>query len=320
MKRFSRILFVAGSGADESAALGQAVALANSNQAQMTMVGLVDAPELGRQSTLGESELLDALVEQRRDQLQTLAQSAATTELTIEIKVLVGKAFLEIIREVLRHERDLVIKSLENIEGIGQRLFGGTDMKLMRKCPCPVWLIKSVQQKGYREILVALDYEPENPENDALNLQVLEMASSLALADFSELHIVHAWRLQYEGMLRSPRLSFSDADVDTMVREEESKRRRWLTDIVTKGCAAQGKEVTTYLKPQLHMIEGDARYVVPQCATELAAELLVMGTVGRSGVPGFLMSNAAETILDQIDCSVLAIKPAGFVSPVTLAA
>jgi nucleotide-binding universal stress UspA family protein len=30
------------------------------------------------------------------------------------------------------------------------------------------------------------------------------------------------------------------------------------------------------------------------------------------------MGNTAEMILTQIDCSVLAIKPEGFVSPVTL--
>lgn len=320
MKRFSKILFVAGSGTDESAAFNHAVTLANNNHAQMTVVGLVDASESRKQSAPAASELLDAMVEERREQLQTLVQSAAVTPPRIEVKVLVGNAFLEIIREVLRHQRDLVIKSVENTEGIGRQLFGGTDMKLMRKCPCPVWLIKSTQQQGYREILVALDYQPENPENDALNQQILEMASSLALADFSELHVVHAWRLQHEGLFRSPRLSFSDADVDAMVREEETERRCWLADVVEKGCATQGKEAASYLKPQLHLMEGDVRHIVPQCAKELGAELVVMGTVGRTGVPGFLMGNAAEAILDQIDCSVLAIKPAGFVSPVTLEA
>jgi nucleotide-binding universal stress UspA family protein len=43
-----------------------------------------------------------------------------------------------------------------------------------------------------------------------------------------------------------------------------------------------------------------------------------MGTVARTGVRGFIMGNTAETILEQIVCSVLAIKPPGFVTPVTL--
>jgi len=318
MNRFSKILFVAESGVDDSAGFGQAMTLANNNQAQMTVVGLVDAVDIRKARVLTAIDLLDEMVEQRREQLQTLVQSASMTGAGIEIKVLVGRAFVEIIREVLRHQRDLVIKSVESTEGIGQQLFGGTDMKLLRKCPCPVWLIKSMQQQGYREILVGVDYEPDNPENDALNQQILKMASALALADFSELHIVHAWRLPHESLLRSSSVGVTDAAVDAMVEEEERKRRRWLADIVEKGCVAQGKEAARYLKPQLHLVKGIARNVMPQRVKELGAELVVMGTVGRTGVPGLIMGNTAEAILKQVDCSVLAVKPAAFVSPVSL--
>jgi nucleotide-binding universal stress UspA family protein len=43
-----------------------------------------------------------------------------------------------------------------------------------------------------------------------------------------------------------------------------------------------------------------------------------MGTVARSGIPGLIMGNTAEAILTELECSVLAIKPPGFVTPVTL--
>lgn len=42
----------------------------------------------------------------------------------------------------------------------------------------------------------------------------------------------------------------------------------------------------------------------------------IMGTVGRTGIPGFLIGNTAETVLRQVACSVLAVKPTGFVTPV----
>lgn len=40
--------------------------------------------------------------------------------------------------------------------------------------------------------------------------------------------------------------------------------------------------------------------------------------VARTGIPGFVMGNTADTILKQIDCAVLATKPPGFATPVTL--
>ena len=43
-----------------------------------------------------------------------------------------------------------------------------------------------------------------------------------------------------------------------------------------------------------------------------------MGTVNRTDVPGLFMGNTAEMILSTIQCSVLAVKPHDFVSPITL--
>ncbi|MGI9292921.1 MAG: universal stress protein, partial [Pseudomonadales bacterium] len=151
-----------------------------------------------------------------------------------------------------------------------------------------------------------------------LNQQILELASLLSLSEFAELHVVHAWRLAYESFLRSPHSGTSSIEVDVMLQEEEETRRGWLEALVDKHCSAQGEKAVSYLKPQLHLVNGDASVVVPALSDDLGAELVVMGTVGRAGVPGLLIGNTAENILNQIDCSVLTIKPAGFVSPVPL--
>ncbi|NJO21650.1 MAG: universal stress protein [Sphingomonadales bacterium] len=41
-----------------------------------------------------------------------------------------------------------------------------------------------------------------------------------------------------------------------------------------------------------------------------------MGTVTRTGIAGFLIGATAEDVLRQVDCSVLTVKPDGFVTPV----
>ena len=43
-----------------------------------------------------------------------------------------------------------------------------------------------------------------------------------------------------------------------------------------------------------------------------------MGTVGRTGIPGVIIGNTAEAILNRVTCSVLAVKPPDFETPVTL--
>lgn len=64
-----------------------------------------------------------------------------------------------------------------------------------------------------------------------------------------------------------------------------------------------------YLKPRTHLVRGSANKEIPALEKWIKADLVVMGTEAHTGIPGFIMGNTAETILNQIDCSVLAIKP-----------
>jgi len=52
-------------------------------------------------------------------------------------------------------------------------------------------------------------------------------------------------------------------------------------------------------------------------ATAVGAKAVVMGTVARLGVPGFIMGGTAEETLQKLTCPVIGIKPEGFVSPVS---
>jgi nucleotide-binding universal stress UspA family protein len=323
MKRFSNILLIADAGADHSPALKRAVTLAKSNQASLTLVDIVDSVPAELQmaiTAVTPEELRDIAATEKRENLDQIIKTIADKEIAVEPKVLVGRPFIEIIRQVLRNHHDLVIKCAEGAASLRDALFGSTDMHLMRKCPCPVWIIKSTERPQYRRILAAMDQDPEDSVKDALNRRILEMSTSLALAEFSELHFVHAWRLFGEGHFRSPRTTVSDAEVDVMVAEEANKRSQWLENLVSTYGTKADKDAVDYLAPQLHVIKGDPKHVVPAKARELAADLVVMGTVARTGIAGFFMGNTAESILTQLDCSVLTVKPPGFISPVTLEA
>lgn len=67
---------------------------------------------------------------------------------------------------------------------------------------------------------------------------------------------------------------------------------------------------------RVHLVNGDPSQVIRSVAEGLPADLVVMGTVGRVGIPGFFIGNTAEEVIQTTSASVLAVKPAGFVSPV----
>jgi nucleotide-binding universal stress UspA family protein len=196
-------------------------------------------------------------------------------------------------------------------------------MHLLRKCPCPVWLTRPLSSKGYRHILAAVDVgtecsNSEQASRQALNQQIVAMASSMALADFAELHIVHAWEALGESTMAGAFMNTPDDQLAAYVDQVRAQHDAALQQLLRSVTDNLGPEALGYLKPKVHLVKGNARREIPLLAQQLEADLVVMGTVARTGIPGFIMGNTAETILNQIDSSVLAIKPPGFSTPVTL--
>ena len=326
MKRFKNILYVLEAMETCKPALERAITLAETNQANLTVVDVVEHVAAGIETNeMGSStyaDLQSALVSASEHALEALVDPYRT-RLPIQTKVLMGTPFLEIIREVLRNGRDLVIKPPETPNWL-DRLLGCADMNLLRNCPCPVLIDKSAALKSYKLILAAVDIEDssyppaELKTRHALNLQVFEMASSLALSDFAELHIVHAWHAIGESAMRG---GFMHRPEEEILAYVEQIRRHQSTNLDTFMCEVAsnlGQETMDYLKPQTHLVKGWAREVIPALANQIEADLIVMGSVARTGVPGFIVGNTAERILNQINCSVLAIKPPGFTTPVTV--
>lgn len=63
-------------------------------------------------------------------------------------------------------------------------------------------------------------------------------------------------------------------------------------------------------------MKGKPEEIIPRIVLDKRIEIIVMGTLSRTGVSGLLIGNTAERILTQVDCSVLAVRPEGFVTPV----
>ena len=324
MKRFKEILCVVETGEACKPALERAVTLAENNLANLTVVDVVERVAVGIEMPEGAplaADLQTAIMSDHEQGLDALV-GPYRTRIDIQTKVLKGTPFLEIIREVLRNGRDLVIKIPETQNWL-DRLFSSADMHLLRKCPCPVWLIKPTAPKSYRLILAAVDIDNTHPPSElksrhTLNRQILELASSLALSDFAELHIVSAWDALGESTMRGAFMRTPEEKIIAYVEQVRRQNAANLNALMDEVASNLGQETMDYLKPQTHLVKGWARKEIPALAKRIKADLVVMGTVGRTGVPGFIVGNTAEMILNQIDCSVLAIKPPGFVTPVTV--
>jgi len=247
-------------------------------------------------------EAVDRMVEERRRRIGEFAKELADVT-TVEQKVLVGDRHVVTIREAIRGNYDLVLKDARP----GRIAFGSTDQRLFRDCPVPVWVLRPDEPANYKRVMVSID--PISEGSQATVGPLLDIASKLATFDNAELDVVHAWRMPGEEMLRYGMIHMQEEELQDALSDVEKEHKRAMAEAIKPY---EGKAPTI----NTHLIKGEPGPTIAAFAKERDVDVIVMGTVGRRGIAGWIIGNTAETVLQEVDCSVLAIKPEGFKSPV----
>lgn len=271
------------------------------------------------------ADLASKMVEDARVRLEPLAGSLREQGLNVDARVLQGKRSLELTRAVLDGRHDLLLKEADDDR---PGLLGTADVRVIRSCPAPAWVFRPTDApcrvlaavnpraegdgEHYDPFGLSGRFEPpaiQDPSREnALNRRILDLAAWAASMFGGSVHAVHVWRVPGEDRLRqNPHVNTDEVDqyVET-IRSESAARFQALIDDFEKA----GPAVVRHL---------EKGWTAESIASLIAREqitLLVMGSVVRTGITGYVIGNTAESLLGRVDCSVLAIKPEGFVSPV----
>ena len=309
MQKYQDILFVSTGMADETDALKQALSLARNNQANLT--ALIIHPKFPSHLADYEKKHEQALMDELRAAVQKVGTQIGvdTSALTLAIEAeSKNKPAVSIIKHVLKGSVDLVIKQAEQKDsGKG---FKALDMDLLRQCPCAVWLCRPIENHRQDiKIAVAIDPTSETPEGHDLSVRLLKLSRNLADTCSGDLHIISCWEYEFEGAMRhNPWIKVPEAEITKAINTELDFHRTGLDKLINESGIGGKNEV--------HHIRGRTDKVIPQHVLDKNIDILVMGTVARTGIAGFVIGNTAENIVQNLTCSLLALKPNGFVSPV----
>ncbi len=309
MKHFKNILVVVNDegSPQKNAAVARAVMLAQENNARLTLMDVIAPPEdvISEYKGIIEPEELTEMLVSQREKTLNMAAEQLGGDIDVNVKVAVGRDFIEIVRAVVLEKHDLLIK----VANEHPDSFDSSDFHLMRKCPQPVWLFKPDKHGSGQKILAAIDLKLESyEEGRALNTLIMDLATSLANGGDNELHVLSCWSLYGESSLRySGFMKVAEDKLATLLEKEEFANRSRQQALAARY---DGYDIHT------HLVKGDPVILIPKFTREKDISVVVMGTVARSGIPGLLIGNTAEEVLRLIDTSVITLKPSGFESPV----
>jgi nucleotide-binding universal stress UspA family protein len=309
MQKYQDIIFVSTGMADETDALKQALSLARNNQANLT--ALIIHPKFPSHLADYEKKHEQVLMDELRATVQKVGTQIGVDTNAMPLAIEAeskNKPAVSIIKHVLKGSVDLVIKQAEQKDsGKG---FKALDIDLLRQCPCDVWLCRPIDKHRDKiNVAVAIDPTSETPEGHDLSLRLLKLSRNLADTCSADLHIISCWEYEFEEAMRhNPWMKVPETEIIKALNTELDFHRAGLDNLINES-GIEGKK-------QVHHIRGRTDKAIPQHVLDKGIDILVMGTVARTGVAGFIIGNTAENILQNLTCSLLALKPNGFASPV----
>lgn len=253
------------------------------------------------------SSVEKALEEQVFEQLKSYSQySDVKASIIVEGTNKPAYAALEF---AFTHSVDLIIKAAEGEES-GFRAFDNTLLRLFDQS---VYIVKSTSLVENSRLAVAIDAEAISKEEELLSKKLLKTAADIAEENKESLHAIACWEFVLEEFYASNLWSPSDdAERITLVRDYERSNRQNLDKLTSDLFLDSSAELTIH-----HKRGKPSKWIPHICASE-SVDLLIMGTLSRTGARGVVIGNTAENILQKIDCSILALKPDEFVSPLRL--
>jgi len=310
-KQFRNILVGLDTRIDQHPALQAACRLLDEG----TKLKIVDVvPEISWLTKISQPDFEETkriLVEEKSRKLEVLAEPLRVKGLEVKTKVLDGKTSVELAREVIRAQHDLVVRVSKGSGSHATGFFGTTGTHLLRICPCPVLLINPGSEPRFSKILAAIDPDPKNPTQDGFNRKIVDAAGLLAGRDDQhQLHVVHTWEIFNSHMLKS---RLAPGEFEKIERNAKSKIASMIDQFLEQYGLSSDSEFVHLLRDEI-----GAGRTIPDLATQLGVDVIVMGTVARSGVAGALIGNTAEKVLNHAECSIMAVKPNDFVAPITV--
>ena len=212
-----------------------------------------------------------------------------------------------IVRHAAATGADIVVKDTHHHSAVSRALLTNTDWNLIRACAVPLWLVKPQDLADKPVFVAAIDPLNEHDKPAALDDEILGLSKKLAEACGGEVRAFHSY---------DPRIAVATAtanayipvslpfdEIESQMREQHEKRFNEVIDFHGIG------------KDNAHLIAGLTHEELPELASKVSADVVVMGAVSRNRWKRLFIGATAERTLEHLPCDLLIVKPDWFQTP-----
>lgn len=303
MHRLSSIMVGTDFSRCSAVAVEQALRMAAWNRATVHVAHILDTlvvADLQERVPAFQTEVRENLVRGAREAWASFAAGiggagGAGGAATLELDVQINHRVAGLIQHAAGVKADLMVLGAhgDSAPNVGA---GTVATGCVRKAPCDVLLVRDTQRGLFKSILACVDFSDTSR-------RALERAARIAVEDGAALHVLHVHHPVTNLVPFS--VTFDRAFADAQMRTEAE-----LKGALEVFCKELGAPAV-YLKPRPQIIAcSSPGWGIVEAATRVGADLVVLGTRGRTNLRDILLGSTAERVLRDSRCSILAVKPA----------
>jgi nucleotide-binding universal stress UspA family protein len=295
MRQLQRIIVGHDLGVDGEVALRSAVALANRCGATLRLVHVVEPLDAYQRIShpLTSPFTVEEIAQKTGARLQALTASPELAGRRAEYEVRKGKPFVELIIAARAWSADLiVVGGSSRTEG---PFLGSTSERILRKALVPVMVAKKPLSSEAKTFFVPTDFSScaRKAAEEAL---ILAESVSGRVIFFHALDLAPSYSVAYAHELGVSVLIPPPAPEEIEPEWEAFLSGLPLSNVDWEKSTEQGQAATA----------------IVDRAKRMQADMIVIGTHGRSGLPHMLLGSVAEKVLRAVSCPVLTVRPEAF--------
>ncbi len=265
-------------------ALRRATLLAQMTSSRLTILHAVDDDQPIR--------LIEA---EKQEAMRLLSALAATVEqadkVSCDVDIALGDPFQAIVETAEKLDSKLIVIGPHRRDLLRDIFIGTTAERTIRNSSRPIVMANAVPSGQYQRIVVATDFSD-------CSANAILTAKSLGLFDAAKVAAIHAFDSAAKGMLR--RASVSN-DVLLEYEEEEAQlAAAEMQQFFSKIDFKPDKQITQPIK-------STAADLIQSCARTESADLVVIGTQGKSAMRRLFLGSVASELLSESKVDVLAV-------------
>jgi universal stress protein E len=300
-KGYRNIILVTDGTKASQAAAQTVLNLAKKHSAKVLVIDTVRPPSFAASWLNSNSEeLFDIVVADKRERLEKVAGVLQEAGIEASVEILFGKSSEEIAKAALTEPADLVVRYMKGPQSRHASPFGTTARNLMRVCPCPLLLVAD-KPVSDPKVIACVNPEHDFKENESIVVEAENLAGK-----HDDLMALYCWKFYGREYLRE---YMDEKTVKSYMDQAEQNYRGLYDQFLEKhDMNAFGKGV--------HLQNGDPIQVIPEVCRHESVDVAVMSSASSNHPLNRLLGSTVESVLEDLPCALLVVKPLGFKSPI----